>query len=84
MSLVAMTLLMSYVSKFDEYQGVRYRISEAGADVARQMRQTAGMSLRRYADHLKISASYLSKIENGREALPPEIARRMLIDGKSK
>ncbi len=61
--------LKAYIDRYDAYQEARVIMAQNGARVARDCRERIG---------LRVTYAYMSAVENGREALTPEVARRML------
>lgn len=70
--------LKDYVTAYDAYQKQRESVMEFKGELARAVRVVNKMSIRKFAAILKVSPSYLSKVERGEEALSPELARTLL------
>lgn len=72
------TTLSEYVWAYDLYANAREQIKVSGAGIARTYREASGMSSRKFATSLDVSPSWWSKVERGREVLPPDVARQLL------
>lgn len=75
----AQVVLSAYAQSYLEYVQQRECIQGQAGNIARSMRHESGLSLRKYAERLSVSPSFLSKVERGKEALSPDLAGRMLI-----
>jgi DNA-binding XRE family transcriptional regulator len=71
--------LVSYFESWDKYQDQRDVARGYGGGYVKQMRTDRKHSLRALAAILEVSPSFLCKIENGREPLGPELARKVAI-----
>ncbi len=70
--------LCDFVSAYDSYQRMRAELLPHGATLARDLRHTTRLSMRKFAALCGVSVPYLSKVENGHFPLSVELARKML------
>jgi Helix-turn-helix. len=68
--------IQSYIAAFDTYAERRQEVQAFGGEWARGVRGT--VSVRKFAVLLGVTPSFLSKVENGREPLSADLARKLL------
>lgn len=72
--------IQSYIAAFDTYAELRREVQPMGAQWVREVR--GKVSVRKFAVSLGITASFLSKVENGHEPLSADLARKLIERGE--
>jgi hypothetical protein len=71
-----LSAVQSYIEAYDNYSEVREEVSRIGGAWVREVR--GKISVRKFAVLLEVTPSFLSKVENGREPLSADLARKLL------
>jgi DNA-binding transcriptional regulator YiaG len=75
--------IQAYIDTHDAYQEKRREVLSFGGEWVRWLRGLCKMSVRKFAAVLEITPSFLSKVENGKEPLSADLARKLLeLHGK--
>lgn len=75
-------LLGRYVDTEAEFYRTRNHIQNQGFAIAKTIRVARGYSLRKFAEILHVSPSYLSKVEQGKERMSTLLAQALLEQAK--
>ena len=70
-------LLTDYIEGAVRYSHLRKKIAERGGCIVREWRESQNISLRKMAQQLGVTPSFLSKVETGKEILSPELAAKI-------
>lgn len=68
--------LYQYIDTTTKAERARDRIALTGPAI-RTLRELSGLSVRQFAPILKVTPSYLSKVERGREMISPQLAKTL-------
>lgn len=71
-------MLSGYMDAAQRYEDQRAYIHAFANDAIADILAESGLSLRKLAEELRLSPSYLSKVERGKEMMSPETAKRLV------